>query len=87
MASTDELKDRLCRTIDSHRGDTVAIANTILRHPETGFKEFQTAKLVAGELAKMGLPYREGLAMTGVKAKLEGASPGPTVAVMGELDA
>ncbi len=87
MPSKDELKDRLCREIDARREDIVAISETVLRHPETGFREFWTARLVADRFRQLGLPYREGLAVTGVKARLTGAGPGPTVAVLGELDA
>jgi len=34
----------------------------------------------------MGLPCEQGLAITGVKATLRGGRPGPTVALIGELD-
>jgi amidohydrolase len=86
MPSKQEMKTRLCREIDLRRNDLVAIADDILHHPESGFREFRTAKVVAGEFAKMGLPFQEGLAITAVKSKLVGARPGPTVAVLGELD-
>ena len=86
MPSLDELKATACSEIDRRKDDIVRIATTILHHPELGFKETETAELVKRELAKIGLPYRDGLAVTGVRADLAGASPGPTVAVLGELD-
>jgi amidohydrolase len=87
MRTTEELKRALCAEVDSRNREIIAIGTTIARHPERGFQEFKTAALVAREFAAMGLPYREGLAMTGVKARLVGTRPGPTVALLGELDA
>ncbi len=87
MPSIAELKSQLCRQIDAQRDDMIGISDDVFRHPETGFREFRTARIVADRFASLGLPYREGLAITGVKTKLAGAAPGPVVAVLGELDA
>jgi amidohydrolase len=38
------------------------------------------------EFGRLDLPQRSGLAITGLKAIAEGGSPGPTVAIIGELD-
>lgn len=83
----EDLKRAVCETIDAHRDEIVSVGETISRHPETGFKEAKTARLVAETLERLGLEPQTGLAITGVKARLEGASPGPTLAIMGELDA
>ncbi len=55
--------------------------------PELGFKEKDTAQRVKQSFDQSRLPFHEGLALTGVKAVLQGAKPGPTIALMGELDA
>lgn len=86
MASVDELKARVCAEIERRGTEIVAISEHIMRHPEPGYREVRTAEFVAKQFAGMALPYREGLALTGVKARLRGRSPGPTVAVLGELD-
>ncbi len=86
MPSLETLKARVCAEIDRHRAEIVAISEHIMRHPESGYREVRTAEHVAAQFARMGLKYREGLALTGVKARLPGRSPGPTVAVLGELD-
>src|SRR5207247_9722650 len=58
------------------------------RHPELGFKEVRTARLVEETFRKLGLAPRAGLALTGVRADAEGRlGAGPTFAVLGELDA
>jgi amidohydrolase len=64
-----------------------AFGADIFAHPELGFREERTATQVAQALRALGLAVEEGLACTGVRATLRGASPGPTVAVIGELDA
>ena len=86
MATTDELKARLCAEIDRRKGEIVAISEHIMKHPESGYREVRTAEFVAGWFRRMGLECREGLALTGVKTRLRGRSPGPTVAILGELD-
>jgi amidohydrolase len=86
MVSKAELKARVAAEIDRRAPEIVAISDHIMRHPEAGFREVNTAKFVAGELGRMGLACREGLALTGVKARLRGRASGPTVAILGELD-
>src|SRR5437867_1116059 len=88
VQSVVELKSAVRRAVDDRRADSIAIARQIERHPELGFKEVRTAALVAEHLRALGMPVQERLGVTGVKGVLEGgASPGPTVAVLGELDA
>ncbi|MGC8837102.1 MAG: amidohydrolase [Anaerolineae bacterium] len=83
----EDMKRAVCAEIDRRREDIVRVAQTMLRHPELGYKEHRTAALVKGELEALGLPVREGLAITGVDGTLEGGQPGPTLYLMGELDA
>lgn len=84
--SRQELKARVCTAIESQADRIIGIGEDIFRHPELGFKEVRTAFLVAEEFARLGLPHRTGVALTGVVATLETGRPGPTIAVMGELD-
>jgi amidohydrolase len=57
------------------------------RHPELSNREFRTAEKVAGELRRLGIPFKPGVAKTGVVGWLEGALPGPVVAVRADMDA
>ncbi len=84
--SKEELKRRAAETIDSRADELVNLSKTILENPEPGFRETKTARLVAGKFAEMGLPSRIGLGLTGVRADVVGSSPGPALAVLGELD-
>jgi amidohydrolase len=84
--SREELKAQVCAEIDRRAQDIVAISDHIMHHPESGYREVQTAKFVAAQLDRMGLDHRDGLALTGVKARMRGRGSGPTVAILGELD-
>lgn len=86
MPTREELKRRAFAAIDSHAGEIVGVAQAILHHPEPGFREVKTARLVAGKLAELGIPFKAGLALTGVRGQLVGGSAGPTLALLGELD-
>jgi amidohydrolase len=83
-----ELKRRVQAAIDARAEEIVALGEAIRRHPELGFKETRTARLVADTLGRLGLAPRSGLALTGVRADLPGRrGDGPTLALLGELDA
>ena len=86
MPSKENLKRRADEIIDAKADDLISIAKTILSNPEPGFREVKTAKLVAEQFGSLGLQPRSGLAVTGVRADASGSTPGPTMAVLGELD-
>ncbi|MEE3234738.1 MAG: amidohydrolase [Candidatus Latescibacterota bacterium] len=83
----DSLKKNVCAFIDQKEKEIINIGETIMDNPELGFKEFNTAQRVCEVFEDLGLPYEDKLAQTGVKARLKGKQSGPTVAIMGELDA
>src|SRR5215831_17344317 len=86
MATRDEVKRAVCEAIDRNAERVVSLGETIRRHPELGFKEFKTARLVEETFASLGLKPSTGLAVTGVRADAKGAKEGPTFALLGELD-
>ncbi|MBX7055238.1 MAG: amidohydrolase [Pyrinomonadaceae bacterium] len=55
-------------------------------HPELGNREFNTAKLVAAELKKLGIDVRTGIAKTGVVGILKGSQPGPVIGLRADMD-
>ncbi|OGL05836.1 MAG: amidohydrolase [Candidatus Rokubacteria bacterium RIFCSPLOWO2_02_FULL_71_18] len=83
-----ELMQSVRAAIDRRAADIIAVGEEIRRHPELGFKEFKTSRLVAQTFERMGLAPRTGLALTGVRADAAGrGGDGPTFALLGELDA
>jgi amidohydrolase len=87
MSAREELKQQACRAIDRRAEALIGIGEAIRHQPELGFKEFKTASLVASTFESIGVPHRTGLAITGIRAELPGRKPGPTLALLGELDA
>lgn len=86
MPITEALKAAVQETIDRRGDELIQVAKTILAHPEPGFREQKTAQLVARKFREFGIPFTEGIALTGLKGMLDSGHAGPTVAVMGELD-
>lgn len=80
-----ELKERVGKAIDARREEIIAIGERILHQPELGYKEHKTAAVVQETFRKLGLSYRDGIAVTGVIADLPGGREAK-VAVIGELD-
>ncbi|MCI2058734.1 MAG: amidohydrolase [Oscillibacter sp.] len=66
--------------------ETIATRRDIHAHPELGFHEFRTGKLVETRLKALGLRVRR-CADPGVIGVLEGGKPGKTVMLRAELDA
>ncbi|MBI4201239.1 MAG: amidohydrolase [Chloroflexi bacterium] len=87
MPTVAEMKKAAIAAIDERKDEIIGIAKTIWQNPETGFTEQKTSRLVQQKMREMGIPFKAGLAITGVKGVVEGkAGPGPSVAVFGELD-
>ncbi|MDD4876460.1 MAG: amidohydrolase [Dehalococcoidales bacterium] len=86
MPSIAELKSKVCQEIYRRSEEIIGVANTILQNPEPGFRELKTSHLVAQKFVELGITYRDGIALTGVKGIVRGGNNGPTIAVLGELD-
>lgn len=50
-------------------------------------EEFETTKFIAGQLLKKGIKVRPTVLETGVFADIEGAQPGPIIAIRADIDA
>jgi amidohydrolase len=85
-ADTQTLTARARQAIEAHAAELEQVARTIFAQPELGFKEHRTASLVHEWFDRLGLPHQDGIALTGSRALLDTGVPGPTVAVLGELD-
>jgi len=83
----EKLKQKVCAAIDSNAAKIAAYAEDVAKEPELGFKETKTAAKMAAVFDELGIEYRAGLAITGVKGRVHGGKKGPTIAVIGELDA
>ena len=73
--------------IDEILPGVVADRRYLHQHPELGFQEFETAKLVAERLRSLGVEdIRTGIAVTGVTGLIHGTKPGPGKVVLLRAD-
>jgi len=81
------MADALRQRIYDMKDWLVDIRRTIHMHPELGFEEVETSRLVSEWLGKFGLEVKRGIAKTGVVGLLKGKRPGKTVAIRADMDA
>ncbi len=67
--------------------DAVATRRDIHKHPELGFHEQRTSRIVEERVRALGLEVHTGLATTGVVAILRGKRPGRTIMLRADMDA
>ena len=85
--SPSEMKAAVARAIEGNQDDIIGVAQHICSNPEVGYTEVKTANFVKEKLEGLGIDVETGLAITGMKGHVTGGGgPGPSVAVIGELD-
>ena len=82
----NQLKREIHAAIDHRAPEILALAEDLWHHPETGFREFRTSRLIREKLTVLGLPVRE-YALTGFRADLDTGREGPVCGLLGEMDA
>lgn len=86
MVERANLKSLFSSTVNKRSDELERIARDILDHPESGYREVRTSKLVANWFRENGFEVQTGIAKTAVIATLDTGKPGPHISVMGELD-
>jgi hypothetical protein len=64
------VRSAILERLKGYEPDLISIRREIHSHPETGFEEVRTAKLVAERLRGWGIDVAEGIARTGVVGSL-----------------
>jgi len=85
--NTEMYKKTVCDRIDQNRKMIIEIGQTILENPEMGYKEFKTAQTVTEVFNELKIPYKEELAITGVKGVIKGNKSKSMICIIGEMDA
>ncbi|MGZ6146750.1 MAG: M20 metallopeptidase family protein, partial [Vulcanimicrobiaceae bacterium] len=67
--------------------DVIAIRRDLHMHPELGFEEERTARIVASRLHSLGFEVHAGIATTGVVGVMRGSKPGKTIMLRADMDA
>ncbi|SFH81759.1 amidohydrolase [Tindallia magadiensis] len=81
------LKAKVIKAIDDHREEIINAGKKVYETPEFGYKEFKSTETTAAFLESLNLDVERNIAVTGCKATIKGGKSGPTVAILGELDA
>lgn len=81
-----ELKQKIIDVIDSCGDEIIKTGDYLYQHPELGYKEHLGTAYTANLLEKFGYEVEKNIAVTGVRARSE-KKEGPSIAVLGELDA
>ena len=66
---------------------SVGLRRDFHRHPELGFKETRSARIIAETLGQLGYEVQRGVGQTGVVGILDGEREGPTVLMRFDMDA
>lgn len=85
-ARTDETLRLVEDAVDAMSGELTELSERLRDSPELGFAERRTGELVTRWLDRHGVACLP-VAGTGLRGEIAGATPGPTVALLGELDA
>ncbi len=67
--------------------ELVSIRRQIHENPELEYQEFETSALICRHLDKLGIPYKKGVAKTGVVALIEVSPKAKTLLMRADMDA
>ena len=86
MRSKDEIRLAVKAAIEEAKDEIIEIGRHIWQNPEPGYREVKTSAYLVDKLTRLGLKVKTGLGLTGFRADIDTGRPGPTVAILGELD-
>lgn len=72
--------------LQKNRDEILAFGKALFSCPELGFQEIETSKKITSYLKEAGIPYEDGIALTGVKAAV-GGGKGYHIALVADMDA
>lgn len=82
MTRAEQLVEMTAR----HQKLIYEVADYVWKHPETGYREWNTSAYLAGKFEKLGYTLVKAGDIPGFYADLDTGKPGPKVAILGELD-
>jgi amidohydrolase len=82
------LKAKIKEKIEAYHGELVVIRRHLHANPELSFEETETAKYIAEQLERFGVPHQTGVANTGIVGLIKGKNPEKkTIALRADIDA
>ena len=83
-----EFKQQIKELAGSFFEEIVAIRRHFHQNPELSCEEFQTAEFICRKLSEYGIPYKSGVAETGIVGLIEGKNPASAcIALRADMDA
>ncbi len=86
MMNQDEALKAVKTAIDQYSAEICEVGEHVWNNPEPGYREVKTSAYLAEKMESLGLTVRKNLAVTGFRADIDTGRPGPTLAILGELD-
>ena len=83
----DDMIKRFLESVEKHRELILQAEKFIWKHPETGYKEIETSKYMEEAFEGLGYEIVRAEGITGFYTCIDTGRPGPTILVLGELDA
>ena len=77
---------KISEQIEKYREELISLRRDFHQHPELGFEEYRTAKIIENYLKALGIATRR-ITKTGVVGILEGSRPGPVLMLRADMDA
>ncbi|HWV64987.1 M20 family metallopeptidase [Chitinophaga sp.] len=82
------MKNRIKELAKAYAPEFTAIRRHLHSHPELSFQEFETTAFIQKQLTAFGVPFKAGIAGTGIIALIEGKNPASkTIALRADIDA
>ncbi|MDR6565660.1 M20 metallopeptidase family protein [Chitinophaga ginsengisegetis] len=82
------MKNRIKELAKAYAPEFTAIRRHLHSHPELSFQEFETTAYIQQQLTAFGVPFKAGIAGTGIIALIEGKNPASkTIALRADMDA
>lgn len=79
--------DLIKNSVDKHREKIIGVLDYMWDNPETGFREWKANERMSAEFEALGYNLTKAEDIPGFYTVIDTGKPGPTVLVMGELDA
>lgn len=83
----DEKQQSLMAAVDQHRWKILDAERFIWKHPETGYREWETSHYLEQIFSELGYQLNKAGNIPGFYTDLETGRPGPHILIMSELDA
>ena len=83
-----EIKEKILKLSKEYLPDIISIRRELHSFPELAFDEIKTGAIICAELEKAGIPFKKGIAKTGIVAIIKGKNPDKkTIGIRADMDA